>query len=387
MFVDEIPKGATGKLQRRGLAQQLGLADRDGQASPPRPAYLAPRSDLERQVAALFGEILEASRVGASDDFFALGGDSVTAAALVAEVCERGLAGPDLAAASLLWAPTVEEFAEFLATGRVTPTGSHLVPLQPEGDLPPLFLPHPHDGDVLAYAQLARRLGTERPVFGLEARGLDGILPPHTRIEEMARAYVADLRELQPAGPYFLGGLCMGATIAFEMARQLAQAGETVALLALIDPTPGRLGRRDRVVHRLVYYRELVAVHAHRGDLGAWLLRKLTGRKQPKSDPGPVAERRPDPGREAFLIAMREARDSYVPLPYPGRVTVFRSPRSSVPCSFWRRYATGVHSQALPSTRSREERQALVAERFRAALAEAAAGTQPGDGVDLLRRR
>ena len=100
---------------------------------------------------------------------------------------------------------------------------------------------HPVGGNVLCYADLARRLDAGRPVYGLQAVGLDGG-EPQSRIEEMAASYLDALAAVQPAGPYLLGGWSLGGVIAYEMARQLARRGERVDLLALIDsPVPGRL--------------------------------------------------------------------------------------------------------------------------------------------------
>jgi thioesterase domain-containing protein len=100
---------------------------------------------------------------------------------------------------------------------------------------PPLFLVHPAGGDVLCYVDLVRRLGADQPCFGLRAAGLIGDQPPSTEVEEMARLYAGLIRTEQPEGPYLLGGWSIGGVVAFEIARQLRDQGEEVALLALID--------------------------------------------------------------------------------------------------------------------------------------------------------
>jgi acyl-CoA synthetase (AMP-forming)/AMP-acid ligase II len=368
VFLDELPRGATGKVQRIGLAEQLGL----GSPEEPRPAappYVAPRTDLEREVAALFAEILGVERVGATDDFFTLGGDSVAAAELVGEVCGRGHAMPDLPAASVLWAPTVERFAKLLA-GEHT-GGSLLVALGEQGEGTPLFLAHHHQGHALGYVPMTRGI-TDRPVYGLEARGLAGLEAPHERIEEMASAYVDEVRRVQPQGPYLLGGHCMGALIAFEMARQLASAGDEVGLVVMLDPTTGRCSSVERIRHRGIYFGERARIHARRGDLGPWLLRKLTGRRAPAPEPPQRRPSRPPtPARAAFLEVMAGARDRYVPGHYPGRVTVVRNPLSTVPCSYWRRLAEDVRCISVPSTGSAAEHRELLGRELRAALAEA----------------
>ena len=108
-----------------------------------------------------------------------------------------------------------------------------LVPLKPTGDLPPLFARAGHNGDVFAYRALAELLDPRRPLYGLEPLGLDGSPVPDS-VEEIAAYEVAQLRGLQPEGPYHLAGFCAGGTIAFEAARQLVRDGHEVARLLLI---------------------------------------------------------------------------------------------------------------------------------------------------------
>ncbi len=106
---------------------------------------------------------------------------------------------------------------------------------------PPFFCVHPAGGDVLCFVGLARHLGADQPFFGLRARGLEDDAAPFDNLEEMAAHYVAEMRRAQPAGPYRIGGWSFGGLAAFEMARQLAAAGEEVALLAVLDTGPGTL--------------------------------------------------------------------------------------------------------------------------------------------------
>jgi thioesterase domain-containing protein len=128
------------------------------------------------------------------------------------------------------------------------PLPACLVGLQRGGDGRPLFLVHPVSGDVHAYRHLARAVGPERPIYGLQSLALAGAGEPHSRLEDMAAAYCQALRAVQPQGPYLLAGSSMGGVIAYEMAGQLRDAEEEVALLALVDswllddasPEPGR---------------------------------------------------------------------------------------------------------------------------------------------------
>ena len=111
-----------------------------------------------------------------------------------------------------------------------------------------------HDGGVLFWRDLARHLGADQPFYALQAQGLDGRRPPHDRIEEMAAHYIEEIRSLQPEGPYFIGGHCIGGLIAFEMAQQLHRKGERVGLLALFDSYAPRRGRaRSSLFYRYRY--------------------------------------------------------------------------------------------------------------------------------------
>ena len=115
------------------------------------------------------------------------------------------------------------------------PSWSSLTPIKASGSRPPLFCMHGAGGTVMMYRDLSRHLGDDQPFYGLQSQGLDGSCPPLTNIAEMAAVYVREIRRVQPHGPYFIVGYCMGGTVAFEVAQQLRALGETIALLALFD--------------------------------------------------------------------------------------------------------------------------------------------------------
>jgi phthiocerol/phenolphthiocerol synthesis type-I polyketide synthase E len=115
------------------------------------------------------------------------------------------------------------------------PSWSSLTPIKAGGSRPPLFCMHGAGGTVMMYRDLARHLGDDQPFYGLQSQGLDGSCPPLTSLAEMAAVYVKEIRRVQPHGPYFIAGYCMGGTVAFEVAQQLRELGEPIALLALFD--------------------------------------------------------------------------------------------------------------------------------------------------------
>ncbi|MEO0791385.1 MAG: thioesterase domain-containing protein [Pseudomonadota bacterium] len=133
---------------------------------------------------------------------------------------------------------------------------THLVPMH-KGRFPartPLFVCAGMFGNVLNLRQLAIRIGATRPFYGLQARGLFGDVAPHETFEEMAAANIAEMRTVQPSGPYLLGGFSGGGLVALEMATQLEAAGDRVALLAFLDtpfPETPTLTAADRALIRL----------------------------------------------------------------------------------------------------------------------------------------
>jgi thioesterase domain-containing protein len=137
--------------------------------------------------------------------------------------------------ATLFTASTIEQLAAVLRKRGWEAPYSSLVPLQPRGALPPFFCVHSLGANLVSYRHLAWRLGNERPFYGLQPQGLDGKQEPHTRVEDMAAHYIKEIKAVQPKGPYFLGGVCLGGVVAFEMAHQLRAQGDQVARLVLID--------------------------------------------------------------------------------------------------------------------------------------------------------
>jgi thioesterase domain-containing protein/acyl carrier protein len=194
---------------------------------------LAPRNDLEARLVEIWRKVLAVGPVGVRDNFFDLGGHSLLAVSLFAEMEEAF--GRHLPLATLFQAPTVEQLAQALRSeGLAAPSWSSLVPIETRGTKPPLFCVHTNTGQVLFYRDLARNLEQDQPVYGLQSVGLNGKEEPLTRVEEMAAHYIEEIRKVQPQGPYLLGGFCMGAYIALEMAHQLQAQGLEVALLASI---------------------------------------------------------------------------------------------------------------------------------------------------------
>ncbi|MEO3777997.1 amino acid adenylation domain-containing protein [Micromonospora sp. B11E3] len=179
----------------------------------------APRDGYERALCEILADILELPEVGIDDNFFDVGGTSVSAMRLVVTIEKRY--GVSVPLAALITTPTVAELAERLRERSAHLTFDPVVPIRTTGSRPPLFLVHPLGGNVLCYVRLARHLGPGQPVYALQAAGADPGTEPLGSVPELAASYLAAIRRVRPDGPYVLGGWSFGGFVALEMAHQL----------------------------------------------------------------------------------------------------------------------------------------------------------------------
>jgi acyl-CoA synthetase (AMP-forming)/AMP-acid ligase II/thioesterase domain-containing protein/acyl carrier protein len=228
VFTDEIPKSDAGKVQRHKLAEELGVgidqSPTKGQKSNRKP------SPLEYRLLMLWKWTLKNPRIGLDDNFFMLGGDSLQAVDLVLQM--EKVFKCRLPVATLFKAGTVAEMAVLLED--MEHQGA-VVPIQTDGDLPPFFCIHAQGGEAIFLYQLSQLMDGNQPLYGIQSVGWDTAIVPFTRAQDMAEHYVAEMRKVQPQGPYYIGGYSFGGRIAVYMANILKAAGEDVAILALID--------------------------------------------------------------------------------------------------------------------------------------------------------
>jgi hypothetical protein len=231
VVLPEFPLTPSGKLDRPGLRARP-------QAQRPQPRDRA-GSDVRRRLAAIYGELIGIHALGGEEDFFALGGHSLLAARLTREIGETF--GVDVSIADVFLHARLSELAALIETRSlarqvaIPPYPAGAVPLQAGGALPAFFCAPPAGGSPLCYRNLARFMGEDQPFHGLQSQGLGDRKIPLRNIEAIAAQHVQAIRQIQPRGPYRLGGWSFGATVAWEMACQLTEAGETIAVLALID--------------------------------------------------------------------------------------------------------------------------------------------------------
>ncbi|MDQ3703449.1 MAG: alpha/beta fold hydrolase, partial [Chloroflexota bacterium] len=338
----------------------------EGAAADAAATYIAPRNDVERTLAQFWQDLMGLERVSVHDDFFELGGYSLIAVRLFAKI--KKAFGIDLSLATLFQAPTVAACAEVIAgelgislqplgaareadqsgmaggaddadpaaavadgpagapAARRSSTWTPLVPIQAGGDRPTFFCIHGAGGNVLNFRDLAVRLGKDQPFVALQAQGVDGKLPPLTRVEHMAALYLTAIRTVQPQGPYYLGGHSAGGVIAFEMAHQLRQQGETAALLAFIDTFCPALPVRRGL------YANWLNLRARGLGYGVFLPQKVYGffrrcirqlrvkrlRGRPEALPHQLRD------QQLWDTHIRALR-AYDPQIYPGTATLFRA--------------------------------------------------------------
>lgn len=308
VFLERLPRTASGKVDRQALPDP----DVDRPVIGPAPAFGAGHGPVEAEVAGIFARALGREKVGTCDDFFEIGGDSLSAVEILAAISERF--GIELSAADLLEAPTPAALGgRVAARGPVLPDA--LVRIQ-SADAAPVFVVPGGAGDgedLFVARRLARLTGEDVPFYCFRSGP-----PPHPSVEQLAARCVRQMREAAPRGPYTLVGDCVGGVLAFAMAAQLERQGERVALLALLDtPFPGigrqfhsRLLRRapaaDRLARRIAYFARRLRYHlgvVRALPRGRWAYLARMARVGAKGLEAPVGARR----REAL-----ERRASYV---------------------------------------------------------------------------
>jgi acyl-coenzyme A synthetase/AMP-(fatty) acid ligase/thioesterase domain-containing protein/acyl carrier protein len=311
VFLPELPRNERLKLDRAALPDPPERTVSDA---------VAPRTLWERRIAELWAAVLAMDELGAQDDFFDLGGDSLSAEEMVARLADEH--GVQVSSRLLLEAPTVAEFAERLRAQATAARRDHtreesdrLVAIRRTGSRAPLFCVAGAGRLGMTYLPLAKRLSEDQPVWALQAGGREQQRFKDWSVRRTARRNVAAVRSVQPHGPYLLAGHSIGGVIAFEMAHQLEAAGEKVALLVSLDsfpPHPAALPpiRRRSAAEWLATVKRVAA--------------SCTGRalKSALSTPAQPVASRVRPGDDVFIRQSRVVSLLYRGRPYAGRTLV-----------------------------------------------------------------
>jgi len=320
--LDRLPQTPNGKVDRRALPKpEFGIR-------LPGAEYVEPRDDVQRRLVAIWQELLEMPKVGIRDNFFRMGGYSLLAIRVLARI--RKEFNVILPPAVLINKPTIEQLAdEIHQKNAPPPVYQYLVPFGPLEAKTRLVCVHGAGGNVFNFSALSQRLGPGRVLLGFQARGVNGKDRPFNRIEEMADAYLAELRSVQPAGPYHLAGYCGGGIVAYQMATVLRREGHEVAFLALIDcyrpglltQPEGRLARWRKGLREagFQFVRETSKMWLHR-NAAIIKAKSIIGCY---TFFGMVI---PFELRDFWLTrAFSQSESSFVPARYPGALTLMRA--------------------------------------------------------------
>ncbi|WP_299601316.1 type I polyketide synthase [uncultured Tateyamaria sp.] len=386
----KTPQVVLSSLDIPGLIEQAGQADDSsagGGQTFERPQldseYVEPEGAIETTLAGFWAELLGVDQIGAEDSFFDLGGHSLIAVRLFAKI--RKTYSVDFPISVLFEAPTIRKVAALIAErgGVSEDTASsddkatdaearperrftHLVPMHAGegGPRTPFFLVAGMFGNVLNLRHLAHLLGSDRPFYGLQARGLYGDEEPHRTIEAAAADYIAEMRQVQEKGPYMLGGFSGGGITAFEIARQLEAQGEEIISVILLDtPLPVRppLSRRDRIMLNWLNLKDegVSYVSTWAKNRIAWELQKRRGQAEEATEEGQQFH---DAAIEAAFL---ESVGKYQVTSWDGPLTLFRPPLMArwevapgrlvdkdrhymFPDNDWTRYVPGVTVHEVP---------------------------------------
>ncbi|BCL38696.1 amino acid adenylation domain-containing protein [Nostoc sp. MS1] len=298
-------------------------------------AYIAPRNEVEAKLVQIWSDILHLPKIGVTDNFFAIGGDSLKTLHLTAKIEE--VFNKEIPLATVLTNPVIADLAKVIQSNQPI-YNTPLVSIQPQGTQQPFFCIHPAGGHVLCYFKLAHYIGNDQPFYGLQAQGFYGDEEPLARVEDMASLYVKTIREFQPQGSYRLGGWSFGGVVAYEVAQQLRRQGQEVSLLAILDSyVPILLDKQKPIddvylvgvlsrVFGGMFGQDNLVTPEEIEDLG--LQEKLDyiinkARKAGIFPPG--VERQNNRRILDVLVGTLKATYSYTRKPYPGKVTVFRA--------------------------------------------------------------
>jgi amino acid adenylation domain-containing protein len=329
VVLESLPLTPNGKLDRRALPTP-------DTSSFVAASFVAPRDEIEGQLAQIWSEILNIHPVGVKDNFFDLGGHSISAVQLMGKIKQQF--GKTLPLTALFPSATIEELAERLQTETEAPTHPCIVPIQPNGNKSPFFCVHPAWGHVLCYVNLSRYLGDEQPFYGLRAIGFDEGEEPLTRVEDMASLYIEAMRTVQPEGPYQVGGWSFGGVVAFEIAQQLHKMGQEVSRLALLDSYMPILldknkkiddvylvGVLSRVFGGMYGQDNLVTAEELEGLNILEQIEYITDKARRVNIFPAEVEGQDNRRIVDVLVGTLKATYAYQRQPYPGKVTVFRA--------------------------------------------------------------
>jgi len=311
IVLDKFPVARTGKFDLNALPPPQW-------EKAPVAVFRGPRDERERELCTIWEEVLKIPNIGIDDDFFELGGTSLHALGLFAKLEARR--GCSLSPTTIVQAPTIARLAELVGATTGVATSQSLVPLRLVGNGTPLFLVHSRVFFVAYYRHLVSELKPNRTIFALQPPAMDGKRPIPQTVEAMAASYIAEMRTVQPRGPYYIAGHSFGGRVSFEIAQQLTCQVEDVGFLGLIDTTfpspsveasrkmgePARLGGRVRnLLRNPRYIWDKIFLRSY--DLWIRLGLSIPYKHRPAY----------------YNLLTTRANRNYVSRPYSGHITMF----------------------------------------------------------------
>jgi amino acid adenylation domain-containing protein len=337
--------------------------------------YVPPSNSVERKLVVIWEDVLGVKPIGIRTSFFDFGGNSLVAVRLFAKM--QPVLGRELPISTLFQAPTIEKLAKEMRPQTGSESYPTVVPINAGGSKPPFFCAHGGLGGTLYLGPLASHLGLDQPFYGIESEGLDGAAMRYSTVEEMASHYISEIRIIQPHGPYFLGGYCLGGIIALEMAQQLLRRGEQVAIVAqlstplqfnrLENPAPRSMQTRLRLLLRrpvrVIKDRLFVLQHSlrTRAAMSTYPLILGSGLRIPRRL------------RIMYVIRMLgRAEQNYVPKPYPEALTLFygHDPDHTLPNMGWTGLARRIENHVIGDVIVKSRRAIMVEPLVRQLAAE-----------------
>jgi amino acid adenylation domain-containing protein len=227
VMMEKLPLTANNKVDRKALPEPELFSTSISKE------YIEPKTITEKKLAAIWSSVLKIEKIGILDDFFEIGGHSMIAVTMIIKI-EKEF-GIRLPLATLFEQSNIQKLSKVIENGIKPDKWRSLVPLRPTGSKKPLFLIHGLGLNVLLYTTIINYLDPEQPVYGLQAKGLNGTDRPLETIEEIASYYISEIMTIDSEGPYQLAGYSLGGNIAFEMGRQLTEMGKKVSFIGLLD--------------------------------------------------------------------------------------------------------------------------------------------------------